>query len=469
MNNRYTHKLFDYTLKELNQGYVFTHRSCVCNERVALEQRHQVDDGSRCTTKADLFRHFRPMLTRLEPVDDEVVIQHATSKQRPLLLKAKETLLDKPIEFKDGYIRMFLKDDKEMQLGALATYLNQTGGEGDYSAPRCIQYRNKRYGLLLARYLIPIEKHVYSTTDWTGSHIFAKSRNSTQRAWDLRTKWDSFLDPEAHLLDHSKFDAHISELLLKLEHRYYNTLCPDPLLAYLLALQLSNRGFTRHGTTYRTKATRMSGDQNTGLGNSLINYAILAEVFTRLGVKFALYIDGDDSVVMTERGIEIAPEMFSEFGMKTKVAKTHIFEHVEFCQCRPVDCGSFWNMARNPLRLIGKLPWTTRRPGRKRLLDHLASVGKCELAMGMYLPVGQFIGHQLAKLSPKYVETDRHHAANKQRYGPTRAHLTEVLDITRASYELAWDLSRREQRILESTGVTTCVAKLEHCDETPFL
>lgn len=466
---RQTYKLFDYGDSTYNVGSVFTHKSCVCNQKVALEQRHQVDDGSRYTTTRNLRKHLRPLVRRVDQVDEEVVIAHGTPIQRRLYLAAQETLLYKPLCKKDGYLKMFLKDDKYMISSPLADVLGYKADDS-LSAPRCIQYRNKRYGLRLGTYLLPIEKHVYTVTDSIGSRVFAKGRNSMQRASDLRKKWDAFSRPKAYLLDHSKFDAHITTELLDLEHWYYKTCCPSKELDYLLKAQLINKGFTANGTSYVTKATRMSGDQNTGLGNSLINYALLKDVFDRCNIKAYFYVDGDDSVVICDKAAILDHTLFAEYGMKTKMETTDCFEQVEFCQCRPVLLqDDVYNMARNPMRLLLRLPWSTRPVAKRKLAAHLASVGRCEMAMGCGLPIGQFIGQSLSRLSTKYIITDSHNAAKLQRYHPQRVRVCEPSELTRLSYQEAWGICPELQRHIECIGITLKVSSVEDVEERPFV
>jgi len=385
-------------------------------------------------------------------------------------MQAQETLQTTPLHKTDGHVKMFLKDDKYQDTGEVGQFLGYNAPvESSYTAPRCIQYRNKRYGLRLATYLHPIEEHCYTCTDWTGTPIFSKSRNLRQRGEDLRLKWEKMHKPIALLLDHSKFDAHVGVQLLSMEHKFYSACNSSPELKWLLAQQLVNRGYTKNGTRYITKATRMSGDQNTGLGNSIINYAMLAAFVDHYGLIASIYVDGDDSViVIDDQGIEYDVAFFKQFGMATKHDVTRDFSKVEFCQTRPVklDCG--WTMTRNPYRVLTRMPWTTLNIGPKKLPKHLASIGRCEMAMGMGAPIGQYIGHQLSQLSNKHIKTDLEYVARQQMYRPLRARLVPPSDDARASYEEAWGLSPDFQRYLETATINFNISLLP-IEETPFL
>jgi hypothetical protein len=385
-------------------------------------------------------------------------------------MQAQETLQVTPLHHKDGHVKMFLKDDKYQDTGEVGQYLGQdTSIETSYTAPRCIQYRNKRYGLRLATYLHPIEEHCYSRLDWTGTPIFAKSRNFRQRGSDLRSKWEKMHKPIALLLDHSKFDAHVGVDLLSMEHKFYRSCNNAPELKWLLQQQMVNKGYTKNDTRYTTQATRMSGDQNTGLGNSVVNYAMLAAFVDHFGLIASIYVDGDDSVlVIDDQGLKFDVSFFKQFGMATKHELTYDFSKVEFCQTRPVLLDHGWTMTRNPYRVLTRMPWTTLNLGPKKLPKHLASIGRCEMAMGMGAPIGQYIGYQLSLLSDRHINTDLEYVAKLQMYRPTRAHLVSPSEDARYSYEEAWGLSPDFQRYLESATINFDISLLP-IEETPFL
>lgn len=454
-STRQSFKLYDYSQEELNNDIVWTHKSCVCNEVCALRYRHQADDdlpvgdcnpvGDWLITKA--IRLQEPLRKRSKTA----VVNHYTAGKWREYLRAQDSLLTEPLIPFDARVRMFLKDDKY--------HTNR------FKPPRCIQFRNKRYGLCLAQYLQPIEYEVYQWLDRYNTRQISKSRNLGERAHDLRTKWDQFVDPIAVLIDCSNFDAHCSANLLRQEHRLYEHYFPgDKFLRTLLKWQLRNVGSTRNGTKFFTQATRCSGDQNTGLGNSVINLGMLSIMLKRSGIKGAIYVDGDDSVVIIERNDQqfLDLSFLAQCGMRAKVEYAYEFEHIEFCQTRPVFDGVAWRMVRNPRRVLSRTPWVVKRNHLNVIGRYLKSLGMCELALSAGMPVTQSLALKLiGKGSGKYMVTELHHQAMKEYVQPTYAKARHVSDDCRISYAKAWDISISEQLELEAGEL---IEPSAHCE-----
>jgi hypothetical protein len=434
---------------------VYTHRDCACNELLALRNRHQVggnvDPKAMLGMAAESQRLFAKLYFREEPQARDSyaqVLRHRVGGKRKRWERAIRSIQRHGLTKSHAKVRMFLKADK------YTTPL-------DNKAPRCIQFRTDEYCVILARYLYPIERKLWTYRDSRGLSVFAKSRNSWQRAQDLREHFDSFATPVALLLDHSKWDAHVSNALLQIEHDFYRSHYPgDHTLDQLLRYQLGNFGRSNIGTKYFTPGTRMSGDMNTALGNSLLNYLILKSWLRASGVEGTIYCDGDDSVVMVESADEQRLIPVSTYmpllGMETKVERATEFEHVEFCQSRPVCVSSHWRMVRNPQRVLGRAGWTTypvqSRTFARRLLK---SIGLCELACGSGVPVIQSFALELMRLGsgPMWRQYDRLNAARLE--GKLSKILPSPITMdTRLSFEEAWNITVAEQISIEKSMCT---------------
>jgi hypothetical protein len=217
-------------------------------------------------------------------------------------------------------------------------------------ADRAIQFRTVAFNAALSQFLKPVEHYLFAGTSYQGGRWCAKGLTTTQRALLLLDHSHAFKDPIFVLADHKTFDAHFNKRLIRECHRFYKKLWNYEVeLCRLLECQVNNRGRTTGGIRYRVKGTRMSGDVDTALGNSIGNFGMLA---AWLGNEDArIMLDGDDSVIVMERStLSRLPDMADfmlNFGMRTIFEVTDKISEAEFCQARivmgptgPYYCGN---------------------------------------------------------------------------------------------------------------------------------
>jgi len=433
-------------------NYVWTHAGCVHNEEAALRSRHQL--AAPPCERGGLLAHLADELAAevlasgsdpwLEPISYSEVISRYTGGKKKQYIMARESLYETPLNNEDAKVRMFIKADKSH--------------EADYKAPRAIQYRSKRYGLSWARYVISMERALYTLEDQSESPICAKGRNADQRASDLLAKAATFAQPLFMCLDHSKFDAHITPELLRIESRFYQRLFGGvhrkSVRRYML-MQMRNRGGTKNGTQYYTPGTRMSGEASTALGGTVLNILLLR---AWLGaIRHCMYVDGDDSVVIIERDDRVLlPDLVTTMRamcMHTKLEQsTEVFEEVEFCQSRPVEVGGRWRMVRNPLRVLSRAGWSVLSMPPSLVHRWVRSVGLCEMVLGRGVPILQRLGELMAQRgSGRYYVTDKHYEARKLQHGIDRVQPIDVEYATRLSFERAWGVDPQTQMLIEDT------------------
>lgn len=432
---------------------VVTHSDCVCNEVLALTRRHQaaVPVADRSWTELLVPDD---MVNTVEPWSRRRVVEHYGGAKRAEFERAYESILSDPLENRDGKVRMFLKADKY-----------DCGETFGWKPPRCIQFRQKRYGLELGRFVHPIESDVYGTVqDFSGTSVFAKARNGVQRAQDLLDKSKEFADPVYLLLDQSNWDAHVNKTLLRYEHNLYMRKCNRRSFKRLLDMQLHNSGSTKNGTRYETPGTRMSGDMNTALGNCVINYGLMYTWSVEAGIRACFYIDGDDSVIVLDKAdmpkvVKCDPkEWFLRWGMESKVEWASEFESCEFCQSRPVWDGLGWRMVRNPARFLSRSSWTVLPHAAVQIPKLVSSIARCELACGLGIPVVQPLALKMLEAGG-FLRTWRglesYRKAQMEYWHPDRCHLAvrEVTAESRASFEKAWGICPERQRELEEASL----------------
>jgi len=196
---------------------------------------------------------------------------------------------------------------------------------------------------------------------------------------------------------------------------------------------------------YVAVGKRMSGDMNTALGNSLINAFVLSTAFTDADI----FIDGDDSVIITTQppSIHTIVRRCAECGFAAKVQIANRLEQIEFCQARLVRTRHGPQFVRNPRKVLETIQLSARRyPEWLRERVFQAKL-LCELAMNIDIPVTSALYDCLdTSVKPFFSDED---SAIYQHRAQFRCRRPDVDPDTRSSYALAWDISIEQQLILE--------------------
>lgn len=348
--------------------------------------------------RAGVVRHLGPC----SRVDYEGFLSFYKGSKLRRYTDAVESLLRRPVEYRDAVLRVFVKLECVFK---------------ELAAPRVIQPRSPRFNVELGRFLRPIEHRVYAAIDAVnGFTTVAKGMNAQTLAKAMRSHWEAFNDPVAIGLDASRFDQHVSQEALEWEHSVYKRAFSRSegygLLLWLLGCQLENCGVARldgHKVKYKTKGCRMSGDMNTALGNCLIMCALVHAYAASRGVTIRYLNNGDDVIAFMERR---DLEAFSG-GLKSWFLKrgftmaveppSTVFERCEFCQTRPVYDGTEWVMVRNPARALLKDGfWKCPDVGKscEKLANRWAGqVGRAGLSLAGGIPVYDALYRSMANMS----------------------------------------------------------------------
>lgn len=414
-------------------GYqVRTHASCVHNELRALGYRHLI---SRDVGFDAAF--FKENMLDIETVSADkigklaVVNSYRGAKKNMYyraLLNVRESL-----DFNNWKrVRMFVKPDK------------YEADEVSRKEPRAIQYRSPEFNLLVAAHLRPLEHAYYEQLkSEVGLRVIAKGLNNHERASNIVQASELFENPVYLLLDHSKFDSHVRQEHLKWVYRQYYKSTRNRFLRYLTSMMLVNRGYTKHGIKYKILGTRMSGDYDTALGNTLINLGIL-RAYTK-GIRAHILLDGDDSVIVMEKRdlCRLDDSVFGKMGMTTEKNVVYELQHVEFCRSLllPLEKPVF---ARDYRRALSHMQVSEKWYDGKYRLRYLSGMARGELAASAGVPVIQAYAEALAGLSSQFVVDEQRLAA----YGVGES--LEVTDEARIAYYEAYGISPTEQLQMES-------------------
>jgi len=331
-------------------------------------------------------------------------------------------------------------------------------------ADRAIQYRSVAFNAAIARYLNPIEHYLFNETQYNGMRWCAKGLTKEERALQLMDMADQFKDPVFVLADHSTFDAHVNPELLKLEHKFYKRVWGyDRELTKLLQLQVDNVGRTKGGIKYKVKGTRMSGDINTALGNSLINFGMLAAWVYAVDAKILL--DGDDSVIVMEReSLDRLPpieEFMVNFGMKTVAEVVYDISDVEFCQSKPVLGANGPYLCPTPRKILDTIIKSPRMMDGPEALAVLRGSIYCELVANPGMPMLKPLAEWLRKSEGEIRIPPWLQYRMTEGYGLKEGQEIAWIEPTedqRISFWKSWGVSPGEQEAYEQLSFTPMVS-----------
>lgn len=444
----------------------YTHNGCACNEFVSFRYRHQ--QATKQPTN-DMAARLYGSLTTLNDLAARTgtdlsfnlasrlkVVRSYRGRFYKRYFQAYTELTHRSLLRTDFLNNAFVKPDKEERE---IVYVATAKG------PRMIQYMRATGALEMGRFTHAVESKIYAITDQFGTKVFGKGCNLHELAEDFVVKRSNFSDPIFLLLDASSFDAHVSAPLLRIVSKWYGTILRNSrdraYVRWLWSHTYVNRGRTTNGLKFKTQGTRMSGHMDTGLGNSLIMYAMLTEYLKTVGVqKYSMSVNGDDSVIIIERSdLRRASDLsiFDECGFKMKFEYTDRFSQMEYCQCKPVETHYGWIMARSPERLLRRVGWSVHRFGKKMSKHYVYSLGLGEMAINYGLPIGYALGVKLREAAcgapgapPRMLPVNRkkYISATRQRYWQS-SEPAIVSDLARESYEEAWGISPDDQVALE--------------------
>lgn len=433
----------------------FVERYFLCEDANGYRPALEVDPR---TYKTANFRGFQKLvmshMRQLPRLSRQQVVDRYSGGKRVIYMNALLSLQRKSFEPRDARLNTFVKFEKQkVKTGAV---------------PRIINPRSVRYNLLLGKYLKHAEKAYFVAINEAfggkTATTVVKGVNAVAAAAVLREKWNSFAEPVALGLDASRFDMHVSLEALQYEHSFYRALFPgSEELKDLLALQLRNTGcaYAEDGKVeFSMRGTRASGDLNTSLGNCIIMCALVHVYAKSRGVQIELANNGDDCVVFMnapdlsrfQRGLS---EWFRRHGFAmVSELPAYEFEHVEFCQTRPVYLNGEWVMTRNHTAVLRKDPiCLIPVQDDKTLKKWMHAVGTCGSIGAAGCPVQQaFYGNLLRNGTPcseRMIQHVHKHTSALQRI-QGRKRLTTVTAVARVSYYYAFGLLPDEQVALES-------------------
>lgn len=440
---------------------VFAHGKCICNEYQSLSGRvmarsiHPTPDGLKELRWA--FARIKDRLHQVEPESYDRVVDYYTGSKKLAYSRAVEQIWATGLTKKQSELKMFVKFEK-------VKYKSEKVNPD----PRAIQYRDRRYGITLARYLKPCEHAIYNLHGngryLPPTRVIGKGLNMSERAQLLVHKWRAMRCPRGIGIDVSRFDRHVDRAVLQEEHKVYLSMNPSQEFAKLLSWQLDSTGKSSHGIKYKIKGKRASGDMNTAVGNCLISVA--AVVAALRGMTYDILDDGDDCLVLVEEEhyddvMATIQEKFRSYGLPLKLESTFDdLSEVDWCQCRLIEVEhDKWLFVRHVDKAL-----SCSIAGSKFMHEHarprlLATIGACELSLNLGVPVLQAYAMAVARAggaaaglrmdvdNPYFYRVDRVFRNTDDIYHVKPKPIT---DVARISFSKAFNIPVREQLELES-------------------
>lgn len=434
--------------------------NCRCCEAAALSRRVFVVDEEDLVGPA--YDEYMWMANRVKlalsgrrvlPVSLLEAVSLLSKAKRRRYLDAYDSLQVSPVSRKDARVEMFIKADKVDHCGLEA------------KKPRAIQGRNPRYNLELATHMKPIEHALMS---WKGlrrgvvrTRVFAKGLDAKGRASLIIKKTRAFARPCVVSLDAHSMDASVLPVHLECNDACYLAMCPGSGFERLLSWRKVNIGRTSHGIRYSLRGNRMSGDLDTGIGNSLISYVYISAAMRYLGLrKWDILCDGDDVLLFMDGRASMVDLKaaclrygFDVDGDVVEIKSEEDLCHVEFCRSRIVWTPRGHTLCRNPARALACFGVSHRFASVPLAVyrRYLKGCAMCESHASWDLPLlGPWAWTAYTSLEGKPILDDEDMWRGGVHLSDPRAVPSRVHPKTRRHFELAFGFSVEQQLEFES-------------------
>lgn len=314
------------------------HSQTYYNEKIALVKRHckpiqttgKTIYGTNRTTECytgltrkfikyaeHLMASYRPK-TNFQPYTHEQYINTMPAKYKYFLNKDTSNFTDR--------VKTFIKKEKI--------------DPNKRKPPRLIQANHMKYNIEIGRYTKKLEHYLYDADKRHNKFNFAKGIDMKQMAHHITKKADRFINPKFIGLDHSTFDAFVTNDHKKIVNSFILKTYKNNRLLQSYLNRKYIKGETSKGIKYKIEGTINSGSPITSLSANIINYTTIHYILHKILKikKFEIIVNGDDSLIIIERSAHINSQRltkeFAKMNFNTKIDYiTTDITQVEFCRC----------------------------------------------------------------------------------------------------------------------------------------
>lgn len=243
--------------------------------------------------------------------------------------------------YNDAYKDIFENCRSLRDISRMTAFIKLEKYNDETKSPRFIMGRDARFNLLYGLFTTAME-HAF-----TKLKQVAKGKNFLERGKQFA---DLIFGGWYLENDFSKFEGSQRLEVLVIEKMLFKKLLSATDYANYKALwqeKMFKRGYTKNGIKFQFQGCRGSGDMDTGLGNTLLNFVSLKYFMIKNGLDPERFIvDGDDSVAAIPKGREDFVNYFLDFGFDAKLLVKKTYHEVDFCSSKfiQVNPGTFYQV-----------------------------------------------------------------------------------------------------------------------------
>lgn len=283
----------------------------------------------------------------------------------------------------------------------------------------------------------------------------ASGMNPLQMGSWMEETLAEYVNPTFYERDAVNYDSSIQRPHFLFKRYVYKLMNMDPSFESFV-----NKSFKVRGTSsvkgsqsgvldYSLFGTVKSGQNDTTLGNGLVNIAIAFEACVALGLKADIIVTGDDLIVVVEGDFDEhkLANVEKQYGIVPEYRKFDEPWQIEFASGVFISDAILGQVyVPKPGRLLARLFWTVRPPSRKRHRDYVHSVVCGQIPLCGSIPIiGDFLkyndlGGNLINVSKKERLSTHVHFDNAsimnwlfQRYGLYQTDVEELQMLMKVS------------------------------------
>jgi len=378
------HKFFEFEFFEKMPVIVMT--NCQHNEVNSFHQRYLKETGEFEYNKLD---------------DDlvESIIEELAKKLRPHFdgpITINQFLEDKKgrlgVRYSKAYNDLFSNRRGLREISRMTAFIKKEKYNDKTKSPRFIMGRDPRFNLLYGLYTTPME-HAFTKLEQV-----AKGKNFLERGKQFKNLVGGWYLEN----DFSKFEGSQRIEILSYELRLFEKLLSKADFKNFRAVwleKLKKRGYTLNGIKFSFQGCRGSGDMDTGLGNTLLNYISMKYFLIKNGVPSERFmVDGDDGLAGVPRDKDDYINTFSDFGFDAKLILKKDYHDVDFCSSKfiQIQHGVYYQV-QNLDKLLTNIGTVLDEKFASSAAEYYASLGYMYQVVYKQIPVYQQLGDYLRR------------------------------------------------------------------------